>query len=405
VPETAPGSSVPAPPPASTYPTDRSTPSRVAGRPGPGWPLGFTSRLVPPVLPGRLPTALADVPHWAGLRVEPRLDRFAKRPVSLTLDRWGQGARVDHPEDWADLGLVRDLVEGGALGLHGIGLLLQRDDGLVCLDLDHCLNPVTGALSPLAIDVLERLGGVAYVEATLRDGVHVFTRARLPDGVDGRRTAGIEVYAGRRFVVMTGLTLAGAGVPLGNGQEALDRLYAERFGPRVPPPAAPAAPLAPTPPPGSFPPVWRDERAADRLSDARLLALARTRGHRGHRGAFVALFDRGDWRGLGLRSPSEGDFRLALMLAFWTAGDAGRVDRLFRGSALYRSPPAPPGRAEKWDAPRGGTTYGARTVARAVAAQPARLGVVRADGPDGCDGWAGFGFAGPEEKSTVGWVG
>lgn len=55
---------------------------------------------------------------------------------------------------------------------------------------------------------------------------------------------------------------------------------------------------------------------------------------------------------------SAADMALCSHLAFWLGGDAGRVDRVFRSSGLMR---------EKWDSRRGGTTYGAQTVDRAVA--------------------------------------
>lgn len=46
------------------------------------------------------------------------------------------------------------------------------------------------------------------------------------------------------------------------------------------------------------------------------------------------------------------------MLAFWTGPDAARVDALFRSSGLMRP---------KWDTRRKGSTYGADTVAKAIA--------------------------------------
>jgi primase-polymerase (primpol)-like protein len=51
---------------------------------------------------------------------------------------------------------------------------------------------------------------------------------------------------------------------------------------------------------------------------------------------------------------------LCSLLAFWTGGDAGRVDRLFRDSGLMR---------EKWGEVHfsDGSTYGEKTVERAIA--------------------------------------
>ena len=54
---------------------------------------------------------------------------------------------------------------------------------------------------------------------------------------------------------------------------------------------------------------------------------------------------------------SAADMALASHLAFWCAGDAARMDRIFRASGLMR---------DKWDSRRGGTTYGAQTIERAI---------------------------------------
>ena len=59
-------------------------------------------------------------------------------------------------------------------------------------------------------------------------------------------------------------------------------------------------------------------------------------------------------------SHSEADLALCNFLAFWTGGDAARMDRLFRQSGLFRS---------KWDEKHyaSGQTYGQGTIERALA--------------------------------------
>ena len=76
---------------------------------------------------------------------------------------------------------------------------------------------------------------------------------------------------------------------------------------------------------------------------------------RGKGGAQFAALWAGD--ATGYPSQSEADMALCNALAWWTNGDAGRVDRLFRQSGLMR---------EKWDRPQAGSTYGAITVENAV---------------------------------------
>ena len=96
--------------------------------------------------------------------------------------------------------------------------------------------------------------------------------------------------------------------------------------------------------------VGKASRRPEIKDDAELLALARN----ARNGAkFTALFDDGNIGGYA--SQSEADAALCSILSYWTNGDAARVDRLFRLSALYR--PA------KWDSIRvRGQTYGAATI-------------------------------------------
>jgi putative DNA primase/helicase len=73
--------------------------------------------------------------------------------------------------------------------------------------------------------------------------------------------------------------------------------------------------------------------------------------------AFQTLYD-GNLNGH--PSASEADAALCTMLAFWLGRDPDRIDRAFRRSGLMR---------DKWDSPRGDSTYGAQTVAAAVELQ------------------------------------
>jgi putative DNA primase/helicase len=70
---------------------------------------------------------------------------------------------------------------------------------------------------------------------------------------------------------------------------------------------------------------------------------------------------------------SRADLALCDALAFWCGPDPSRIDRLFRGSKLYRS---------KWDEKRKDSTYGAETIRKALAGRTefrrGRVALVRA---------------------------
>jgi len=91
-----------------------------------------------------------------------------------------------------------------------------------------------------------------------------------------------------------------------------------------------------------------------RLSDDELLEKARNASN-GDK--FERL-----WNGstVGYTSQSEADMALCCLLAFWTGGHAGQMDRLFRRSKLDRP---------KWGEEHyaDGSTYGEKTITRAIA--------------------------------------
>jgi putative DNA primase/helicase len=173
----------------------------------------------------------------------------------------------------------------------------------------------------------------SYTEITPSGtGLHTLAYGRLPPG--GRRRGQIEMYDALRFFTVTGHHLAGTPRTLEERTAALAALHAQVF-----PPAPPAIPHHGA---GARRVACDDRHLLDQAHAAR-------NGHK-----FAALYA-GDTSGY--PSPSEADLAPCNLLAFWTGGDAVRVDRLFRSSGLYRS---------KWNEPRGGTTYGARTIASAL---------------------------------------
>lgn len=97
-------------------------------------------------------------------------------------------------------------------------------------------------------------------------------------------------------------------------------------------------------------------RTVTHLTDAELLDKARNAAN----GAKFQRLWSGDLTDYG--SHSEADLALCCHLAFWTQNNAARIDAMFRRSGLYRA---------KWDQRRGGSTYGERTIQRAIASTTA----------------------------------
>jgi primase-polymerase (primpol)-like protein len=279
-----------------------------------------------------IPAALRERRQWVLWRLEWR--RQEKKPTKVPYQPSGAHAASTDPATWNSIDAVRAAYEAG--GFDGVGFVFTADDPLVGIDLDGCRDAATGELAPWAQAVIARFDTYCEISPS-GTGIHLIMVGELPPG--GRKRGPVECYEQERYFTVTARSPDGVPVrDVVDRTAALAAWHAEAFPPQGK--SARPAPRAPV-----APPVDADD---DRL-------LERARGAKNGK-KFRGLFDDGDASGHG--SHSEADLALCAMLAFWTRGDAERVDRLFRRSALFRP---------KWDASAGhGETYGQRTVRIAV---------------------------------------
>jgi hypothetical protein len=286
-----------------------------------------------PVFEG-IPAALRERRQWVLWRLEQRPG--AKKPTKVPYQPDRRPASSTDATTW--ISFEEAQAAYGAGRFDGVGFVFQSDDPFVGIDLDGCRDAGTGDVAPWAKATIERFA--TYCELSPSGtGVHLILEGALPPG--GRKRGQIECYETGRYFTITGRGLNGAPPPdLEARWDVLDAWHAETFAAR----AAQSAPEAPSPGPDEPRPAGDDEVLLDRARRAK-------NGEK-----FRALFDAGDTKGYA--SQSEADLALCMILVFWTDGDADRVDRLFRRSALLR---------EKWDQSAGaGETYGRRTVRTAV---------------------------------------
>lgn len=120
-----------------------------------------------------------------------------KRPLTTT----GRAASSTDPRTWSTYKNATESVAG-----VGLGFVLSDVDDVVCIDLDHCLNPLTGRVAPWAAVIL-RDAGATYVEVSPSgDGLHIWGRADVRQGRRIRRPDGtaVEIYGTGRYIAMTG---------------------------------------------------------------------------------------------------------------------------------------------------------------------------------------------------------
>lgn len=129
-------------------------------------------------------------------------DRWVRRSATkVPLTTGGMPASSTDPRTWST---HRDATASTA-GV-GLGFVLSDVDDVVCIDLDHCMNPLTGRLDLWAVAIV-RDAGATYVEVSPSgDGLHIWGRADVRQGRRIRRPDGtaVEVYGTGRYITVTG---------------------------------------------------------------------------------------------------------------------------------------------------------------------------------------------------------
>ena len=287
--------------------------------------------------PNGLPRELKDTGRWCVWRYEQPEGR--NKPTKVPYNpRTGGRAMSNSPNTFTSYQEAVNVLERGRYDGLGVGLF----DGLCAVDIDNCLSE-DGTPSLLALDIVSTLG--SYTETSPSgQGIRIFFRAS-GFAYDKNRyytmnaSLGLEIYvsgATSKFLTVTGNSQTWGGIrPIEERTEELQTVL-DRY--MVRPQKSPQE-------------IIRTPETPVCLSDEEII----TRAQNARNGAVFAALWNGDTSAYG--SHSEADLALCNLLAFWTGGNAERVDRLFRGSGLMRA---------KWDRPQSGTTYGAQTVQKAV---------------------------------------
>ncbi len=285
------------------------------------------------VVAGDVPVELRGLDQWVPWRYEQRPGDPKPTKVPYQARSPRTRASTTDPRGWAPLELALAVLETGTV--DGIGFVFSAEDPFVGVDFDHCVQG--GKLNPFVRGLINALDSYAEFSPS-GTGVHQLVRAELAGGsnVTGRTPWGgkLEIYAHSRYFTFTGWRVPGTPDTINDAQRRLERVRAALLPVKLPPRRVPA-PTAPA------------------LADDRDLVEVASRATNG--AAFEAL-----WRGDqgGFESHSEADLSLCVRLCFYAGGDGDRIDRLFRSSGLMRP---------KWDVKKGDSTYGERTIAKAIA--------------------------------------
>ncbi len=275
-----------------------------------------------------IPAELKIIPQWVVEWYTLR-DKWTK---PLFNPRSGDLAKSNDPSTWGDYETA--VATYGKGGFDGIGFVLTSDLGVVGVDLDHCIDPQTKTIAQWALNIIDLFN--CYVEVSPSGtGLRLFLTGVLP-AAGGRKKGNIEIYSSGRYLTTTGRVLKACHVrTLDSRQAEIDAFLAEYF-----------------PEPKIEKGAGATANGNGHLSDHEIIEI----GFKAKNGDKLRSLLDGNLNGY--PSASEAELALCALLAFYTR-DASQVDRLYRGSKLYR---------EKWDTKHygDGATYGRATIEKAI---------------------------------------
>jgi hypothetical protein len=252
----------------------------------------------------------------------------------------GRAASSTDPQTWNGFVTAASAYEKGRGRFTGVGFVLHEADPFAGIDLDHAIGPDRN-LTPEAAQFVALLDSYTEVSPS-GTGLRIFVRATLPPG--GRKKGAVEMYEAGRFLTVTGRRWPGTPANVAERQAQVEAMHAQVWPPKPPDPEQKKRAQA----------AASTSREHLPANDHELLELAYKASNGGK---IQRLFngDTSEYNG----DQSAADLALCSYLAFYTGDDPGRLDRLFRRSALMR---------DKWDRKaRAGETYGAGTIRLALA--------------------------------------
>jgi hypothetical protein len=260
-----------------------------------------------------IPEELRELNQFIMWRYVWRDGCWAKVPTTIS----GSAASVTNSSTWSTFDECFSKLESDS-SFDGVGFVFTQGDPYVGVDIDECVN---GALDAEAQALVKQLG--SYTEySPSGTGVHAICKGSVPKAARGKlKGSSVEIYSSGRYFTLTGKPVDEVR-PVAEKTMALRRMVNE---------------------------IQQERKlASEENTVERLLKSALEKPH------IKKLFD-GDISGY--EGPSEADMALCAKLAKYAGGSRDLLDKMFRQSKLFR---------DKWDSPRGSSTYGKDTIAKII---------------------------------------
>ncbi len=273
-----------------------------------------------------VPEEMKKLNNWVAFRSFPNKNepgKLVKQLIDPNINEQACWAKSNDPTTWADFDTAHEF----AMNHHctGIAFALQKDLGICCIDIDHCVGETE--ITPEALKVLEIFQGTYCEKSISGKGFHIFCKGKLPSDYVNR-TDTLEMYDDVRFISMTGSKIKEAKSEL-LAYDNLAQINENLFGVK--------RAIVKAPP------------KYDNASVDESFIIEKLMSHPKYRALMC-----GDISACG-NDHSRADLTLCLGISFYTK-NPDEITSIFQKSRLYR---------EKWDK----TGYGKTTIGKALAFQ------------------------------------
>lgn len=279
--------------------------------------------MLPPIYEN-IPLEMRERRQWVNWRLQevekPRPDgkKYTKIPLNPVA---GGKASTTRPWTWGSLVTAKDRhvrysAQEGRGAVQGAGYVLGK--GEVGIDLDHCRDPLTGAIEPWAEEIISRIDSYTEISPS-GTGIRIVCKGALPPGA--RRRGAVEMYdcSSPRYLTITGHRVDGTPRGLQSRQGEIEEVHLRYLGKEVEK-ATSAAPAA--------------DVAVECADDLELVDILEVATHAKHGPKFAKLWA-GNWED-DYPSQSEADLALCSILGFYCGPQPDLIDSVFRRSGLMR---------------------------------------------------------------------